>query len=109
MRNAPQFNVNGVWVLQSDTSTQRSEIYNNTFHGGGKCWLTTGPAVVVEPGAHLDSLRSNAFVDFATNLGPDTAMVRGGGVERGSAPGQPVNEPKDPPLQRLGYADYTAV
>src|SRR5581483_960438 len=50
MRNAPQFNVNGVWVLQSDTSTRRSEIYNNTFYGGGKCWSHTGPAVSVEPG-----------------------------------------------------------
>jgi len=106
IRNDPNFVVDGVWVRHPDTAGPGTEIYNNTFHGGGTCWLESGPAVVVEPGAVLASLRSNAIVGVVTQLGADTAMVRGGGPERNPAAGEPTFEPKDPPPVRIGYADY---
>jgi hypothetical protein len=98
MRNDPSANVDGVWVYHLATATTPAEIYNNTFYGGGKCFPETGPAIDVEAAALLTSLRSNAFAGFATNLGADTAMVRGGHG--------PPAESITPPPQRLGYADY---
>jgi hypothetical protein len=94
IRNNHRADVDGVWVLHPQ-GTKTAEIYNNTFDGGGPCSTKTGPAVVVKAGGFLASLRSNAIFDFAPDLGADTALVRGD-----------VGEPNDPPLPRLGYADY---
>jgi len=108
IRNDPGYIVDGVWVRHPDTDTASSggEIYNNTFYGGGDCWTKSGPGVVVEPGSFLASLRSNALVGIVTQIGADTAIVRGGGPDRNPAPGEPLYEPKNPPLVRLGYTDY---
>lgn len=96
MRNDPTTHVAGIWVLRPQSSSP-AEIYNNTFYGGGKCWSQALSALSVYPGGFLDSLRSNAFLDFPINFGAQTAILRG--------TDEPV-EPIDPPPARLGYADY---
>jgi uncharacterized protein (TIGR03382 family) len=103
IRNDPDVrpDISGVWVLHA-AGKNKTEIYNNTFHGGGSCWKTTGGVVAVYPGAFLDSLRSNAFTQYPIQLGATTAAILGGGPERGES----GYEPLDPPLPRLGYADY---
>ena len=94
--------VSGVWVLRAQ-GTNPAQLYNNTFYGGGKCWQAVAEAIGIEPGAFLQSLRSNAIVQFPVSLGSDTALVRGGGPEGTS---NAAYEPNDPPPPRLGYADY---
>jgi hypothetical protein len=100
IRNDPMFGADGVEVQHAAGGTTTTEIYNNTFAGGGSCWHKTGPAVVVPGGAFLASLRSNAFFDFVSKVvldgvGDQTALVRGDDTEA-----------KTPTAARLGYADY---
>ena len=97
MRNDPSLHTWGAWVLKPQ-SGDTVEIYNNTFYGGGNCFHGGFPAIGVEMGGFIDSLRSNAFVGFTTDIGGATAIVRGGTAE--------PYEPKQPAPERLGYADY---
>jgi hypothetical protein len=72
------------------------EIHHNTLDGGGPAMRASGSAVTVESGSFLDSLRSNAFVEFPFERNDGTAAaVRAG-----------IAEPTVPPPARLGYADY---
>jgi hypothetical protein len=72
------------------------EIHHNTLDGGGVVMRASGSAVSVESGSFLDSLRSNAFVQFPFERNDATAAaVRAG-----------IAEPTVPPPARLGYADY---
>jgi hypothetical protein len=72
------------------------EFYNNTLDAGGTTMRATGPAVAIDKGCFLGSLRSNAIYGFPyfRNDG-GAAAVRPGALE-GVVP---------PPV-RLGYADY---
>ena len=95
MRNDPTtVDQDGVWVNRAQDDAKPSEIYNNTFYGGGNCWARTGAPLRVTTDSYLASLRSNAFVGFG-NGSMDAGIVRG-----------QVGEPTTPPPPRLGYADY---
>jgi MYXO-CTERM domain-containing protein len=65
------------------TSTNQTQIHNNTFSGGGICVPAVHSLMLIES-ANLASLRSNAFVDARGRAGL-------GGLIRGGA---------------LGYTDY---
>jgi parallel beta-helix repeat protein len=98
IRNRTRAGVDGLWVFYPARAPS-TRVYNNTFHGGGGCGVRTGGAVNVAEGSFLASLHSNAFVSFAADIGPETAIVRGhvgasGPEPRGLAPA------------RLGYADH---
>ncbi|HET6148183.1 MAG TPA: hypothetical protein VFH68_11685 [Polyangia bacterium] len=94
---AMQNNPEGVFVvdLSDDQSLpDHSEVFNNTFQGGGVC-VPAIRSLVVLKGAYLTSLRSNAFVDARVGLGAD-ALIYGGpeGMDGGAQP------------PGLGYSDY---
>jgi len=71
------------------------EIFNNTFDGGGTAIRFGGPAVSIESGSFLDSLRSNLITSFWLSANAGDAVVRPGPTEGSSAM-----------AVRLGYADY---
>lgn len=71
------------------------EIYNNTLDGGGTAVRFGGPAVSIESGSRLASVRSNVFQHFFLAANNGAAAVRPGPTE-GTAP----------PLDRVDYADY---
>jgi len=98
IRNRTRPGVDGLWVLY-DARAPSTRVYNNTFHGGGGCGVRTGGAVSVNEGSVLASLHGNAFVGFAADIGPETAIVRG-------HVGASGHEPKRLAPPRLGYADY---
>lgn len=72
------------------------QIFNNTFDGGGPERQFRGPAVSVDDGCFLDSLRNNVFFRFPFAL-PDGSQA---------AVRPPLSEGIDPAPERLGYADY---
>jgi hypothetical protein len=98
IRNRTRPGVDGLWVLY-EAKAPSTRVYNNTFHGGGGCGVRTGGAISVAEGSVLASLHSNAFVSFAADIGPETAIVRG-------HVGTSGYEPKRLAPPRLGYADY---
>ncbi|HXU06371.1 MAG TPA: hypothetical protein VN903_35690, partial [Polyangia bacterium] len=75
--------------------------YNNTMDGSGKCYDWMKRAVSVDELAVVQSLRSNAFINFPANDRDDTALV---------GPGQnqdyTFGKKGDPGPARLAYADY---
>lgn len=72
------------------------EIYNNSFDGGGVAIDFRGPAVSINDGCFVNSLRSNLFYGFR--------HWSSNGSEAAIRPG--IGEPIDPPPPRIGYADY---
>src|SRR5262245_9364131 len=98
IRNRTHPGVDGLWVLYA-AKAPSTRVHSNTFHGGGGCGVQTGGAIIVAEGSLLASLHSNAFVNFAANIGPETAIVRGHRDASGY-------EPKRFAPPRLGYADY---
>ncbi len=71
------------------------EIFNNTLDGGGNAVLFGGPAVSIESGSMLASLRSNLIANFMFKANAGDAAIRPGNVEG-----------TNPPPVRLDYADY---
>jgi hypothetical protein len=98
IRNRVRPEVDGLWVLYP-AKAPSTRVYNNTFHGGGGCGIRMGGAVNVNEGSVLASLHSNAFVSFDSDIGPETALVRG-------RVGPSGFEPRRLAPPRLGYADY---
>jgi hypothetical protein len=84
----------GIQVVNSRASG--IEFYNNSFDGGGVAIDFHGPAILINDGCFVDSLRSNLFFDFRywSNNGTEAAIRPG------------IGEPIDPPPPRIGYADY---
>lgn len=98
VRNRTRPGVDGLWVLY-EARAPSTRVYNNTFHGGGECGVRTGGAIIVAEHSVLASLHSNAFVSFAADIGPETAIVRG-------HMGASGYEPRRLAPPRLGYADF---
>ena len=71
------------------------EIFNNTFDGGGPAVGFGGPAISVDAGSMLASLRSNLIAHFAFQSNIGDAAIRAGPTEG-----------IDPKPARLGYADF---
>jgi len=71
------------------------EIYNNTLDGGGTPVRFGGPAISIESGSRLASVRSNVFQHFFFAANDGTAAIRPG-------PTEDTNQP----LDRVDYADY---
>ena len=84
----------GIQVVNSRASG--IEIYNNSFDGGGVAIDFKGPAISIDDGCFVDSLRSNLFYGFRywSNSGTEAAIRPG------------IGEAIDPPPPRIGYADY---
>ena len=81
-----QFDPQAAFVVNlgiDQSSTDQTEVFNNTFAGGGVCVPAVHGLVLIDDG-YLPSLRSNAFVDARVRAGL-------GGLIRGT---------------RLDYTDY---
>src|SRR4029450_10499499 len=59
--------------------TQKLNIHNNTFDGGGRIGNLNVPAIHAKPGRIIERVHSNAFTNFflnryavVSNIGPDT-------------------------------------
>jgi hypothetical protein len=87
----------GAYVIEShfiDGAAYSTEIYNNTFDGGGVCVPAIESAVLIKGGV-LGSLRSNVFADLRV-AGAAKALVRSD-AEPDAGQAQ---------FALLGYADY---
>lgn len=73
-----QFGPEAAFVINLSTdrtSTDQTEVFNNTFSGGGVCVPAVRGLVLIDEGA-LASLRSNAFIDARVPAGTG-GLIRG--------------------------------
>jgi len=77
-----QFDPEGAFVVDlsdDQSSTELTQVFNNTFEGGGVCVPALHSLVQIK-GARLASLRSNAFVDVRVRAGLG-GLIRGGALD----------------------------